>query len=134
MREPGGSLLVSAGSGAAAWARNLLADPRCRVRIGDSEGAFEAIELVGAQHNRAVRELILRYGTPAERLGSGPSFRLIRSTTRVSPTNQAPGRPEARLPTPRCRGPDQDLPAQPRYASTGFAGQEPQAVVSSSGA
>jgi hypothetical protein len=39
---------------------------------------FEAIaeELDGADHARAVRELILRYGTPSEGLGAGPSFRL----------------------------------------------------------
>jgi hypothetical protein len=32
--------------------------------------------LEGADHGRAIRGLILRYGTPAERLGLGPSFRL----------------------------------------------------------
>lgn len=73
---PPGALLVSAGSPDSAWARNLLAEPRCRVRIAD--GAFDAIAepLLGAEHARAVRELILRFGTPAEGLGRGPSFRL----------------------------------------------------------
>jgi len=73
-----GSYLVSAGSADAAWARNLDADPHCRISIGAEVPAREAIAepLSGADANRAVRELILRYGTPAERLGSGPSYRL----------------------------------------------------------
>ena len=29
-----------------------------------------------ADHARAIRDLILRYGTPSEGLGAGPSFRL----------------------------------------------------------
>lgn len=71
-----GSILVAAGSDDAAWARNLLADPFCRVTVG--ERSFEAMaEPLGpADHARAVRELILRYGTSAEGLGHGPSFRL----------------------------------------------------------
>jgi len=32
--------------------------------------------LDAADHAKAIRGLILRYGTPAERLGRGPSFRL----------------------------------------------------------
>ena len=46
------------------------------MRIGDR--SFEAIaEPLGpADHARAIRELILRYGTPSEGLGHGPSFRL----------------------------------------------------------
>jgi DNA-directed RNA polymerase subunit beta len=73
--EPG-ALLVAATAPDAAWARNLLADPACHVRVGDR--SFDAIAepLDGAEHARAVRGLILRYGTPAEGLGHGPSFRL----------------------------------------------------------
>jgi deazaflavin-dependent oxidoreductase (nitroreductase family) len=74
--DPDGSLLVAAGEEAADWALNLRAEPRCRVTIGASAGAFLAVELEGEEHARAVRELILRYGTPAERLGPGPAFRL----------------------------------------------------------
>ena len=35
--DPGaeGAVLVAAGSADTAWARNLLADPTCRVRIGE---------------------------------------------------------------------------------------------------
>lgn len=71
-----GAILVAATAPDAAWARNLLADPACHVRVGDR--SFDAIAepLERAEHARAVRELILRYGTPAEGLGHGPSFRL----------------------------------------------------------
>jgi deazaflavin-dependent oxidoreductase (nitroreductase family) len=74
--EPDGSVIVAAGSAGAGWARNLDADPRSHVTVG--ERAFDAIaeRLEGADAHRAVRELILRYGTPSERLGSGPVFRL----------------------------------------------------------
>jgi deazaflavin-dependent oxidoreductase (nitroreductase family) len=73
---PDGALLVAAGSDDTAWALNLLADPSCRVTLGDR--SFDAIAepLSPADHARAIRELILRYGTPAEGLGHGPSFRL----------------------------------------------------------
>lgn len=71
-----GGLLVAATAPDAAWARNLLADPACHVHVGDR--SFDAIAepLDRTEHARAVRELILRYGTPAEGLGHGPSFRL----------------------------------------------------------
>jgi hypothetical protein len=40
--------------------------------------SFDAIAepLDGAAFAAAIRDLILRYGTPAERLGSGPAFRI----------------------------------------------------------
>lgn len=71
-----GALLVAAGSAETSWARNLLADPSCLVTTGDR--SFEAIAepLTGVDHARTIRELILRYGTPAEGLGHGTSFRL----------------------------------------------------------
>jgi hypothetical protein len=37
-----------------------------------------AVALSGADHSDAIVALILRYGTPAERLGAGPAFRLVR--------------------------------------------------------
>jgi len=76
LEEPDGSILVAAGADDADWARNLEADPSCRVRLGEASWAAraEAVDRVDAM--RAVRELILRYGTPAERLGLGPVFRL----------------------------------------------------------
>ena len=70
------ALLVAAGSPGADWVRNLQVEPRCRVRIGDSEAGYVATELEGAERAAAIRGLILRYGTPAERLGAGPAFRL----------------------------------------------------------
>jgi deazaflavin-dependent oxidoreductase (nitroreductase family) len=77
--EPDGSLLVAAGSPEAGWARNLEVEPRCRIRIEDR--AFDAVAeaLDGDAASWAVRELILKYGTPAERLGHGPAFRLRRA-------------------------------------------------------
>ena len=76
--EPDGSVLVAAGSPDADWARNLEADPRCRITVGDDAWSAVAESLDGSDAHRAVRDLILRYGTPAERLGRGPVFRLRR--------------------------------------------------------
>ena len=73
---PAGSILVSAGATDAAWARNLLADPACRIETGGRSWDALAEPLAPADHARAVRGLILRYGTPAEGLGHGTSFRL----------------------------------------------------------
>jgi deazaflavin-dependent oxidoreductase (nitroreductase family) len=74
--EPDGSLLVAAGSPQAAWAANLVANPACWGTIGDVRRAYRAEEIEGADRARAIRELILKYGTPAESLGAGPAFRL----------------------------------------------------------
>jgi len=75
--EPDGAVLVAAGSADAAWARNLDADPRCRMRLGDdvwTDAVADPLEDPDAA--RVVRELILKHGTPAERLGRGPAYRL----------------------------------------------------------
>lgn len=79
VEEPDGSLLVAAGTDDADWARNLFADPACRASLGDG-GPFDVVAepLEGPDFHRAIRELILRYGTTAERLGHGPAFRLRR--------------------------------------------------------
>ena len=77
VEEPDGSWLVAAGSPDAAWSRNLEANPRCRVSIRGEPSDATATRLEGAAANRAVRELILRYGTPAEGLGRGAVFRLV---------------------------------------------------------
>ena len=76
VEEPDGGLLVAAGSPDADWARNLELDPRCQVTIEDRRHAMTATRLDGDDAHRAVVALILRYGTPAERLGRGPAFRL----------------------------------------------------------
>lgn len=72
---PDGAVLVAAGEGTD-WAENLLADPHLEVVIGERRFAAIAEPLVGADHAAAVTQLILRYGTPSEGLGRGPSFRL----------------------------------------------------------
>ena len=79
VERPDGSLVVAAGSPDADWALNLLADPACRVTLGDASWAATATPLEGVEHADAVRSLILRYGTPAENLGAGPSFELRRA-------------------------------------------------------
>ena len=79
VERPDGSLVVAAGSPDAAWALNLLADPACRVTLGDVSWAATATPLDEADHADAVRSLILRYGTPAENLGAGPSFEVRRA-------------------------------------------------------
>jgi len=76
IEEPDGSLLVAAGDPGAHWAANLRAEPACHGTIGAIRRAYGAEELDGPDRARAVTELILKYGTPAERLGAGPAFRL----------------------------------------------------------
>ncbi|HEY8990100.1 MAG TPA: hypothetical protein VIM39_13825, partial [Candidatus Limnocylindrales bacterium] len=55
---------------------NLLAEPDCTVTIGERSyiARAEPLDDDDPRRGRAVRELILRYGTPSERLGSGPIF------------------------------------------------------------
>ena len=72
---PDGSIVVGAGLGAH-WAANLLADPGCSVTVEGRTFRGVAEPLEGPELAIAFRELILRYGTPAERLGSGPAFRI----------------------------------------------------------
>ena len=67
---------MAAGDPDAAWARNLESDETCLVTVGERSGTFRAEPLVGPERNAAIAGLILRYGTPAEGLGRGPTFRL----------------------------------------------------------
>jgi deazaflavin-dependent oxidoreductase (nitroreductase family) len=76
--EADGSLLVAAASANASWAQNLQAEPAASVTIEDRTFAVLAEPLEGAEYANAIRELILKGGTPAERLGHGPGFRLRR--------------------------------------------------------
>jgi hypothetical protein len=73
VERPDGSLVIAGGSDAA-WPRRLRDEPRVRATIGTRTFTADATELDGADHAAAIRDLILRYGTPAERLGSGPAF------------------------------------------------------------
>ena len=86
-----GALLVAAGSPNADWALNLLATPRCVVTVGEASWSCVAEPLAGADHAAAVRELILRYGTPSEGLGSGPSFTLVREADAAPSGIDPPG-------------------------------------------
>lgn len=76
LAEADGSLVVAAGDPDADWARNLDAEPRARVTIGERSFEVVAEALAGPAAAEAVVGLILRYGTSAERLGRGPVFRL----------------------------------------------------------
>jgi len=76
VEEPDGSLLVAAGEPDADWALNLLADPTATATVAERTGRYRAVELDGPERSAAIASLILRYGTPAERLGRGPAFRL----------------------------------------------------------
>ena len=76
VQQPDGTLVTAAGSPEADWGRNLLAEPACRVTIAGVTTAAIAQELEGAEHAAAVRDLILKYGQPAEALGAGPVFGL----------------------------------------------------------
>ena len=80
IREPDGSLLVAASSDHADWARNIETAGRCRVRIGPTSDEYAVRRLPDDERGPVVVALILRYGTPAERLGAGPAYRLIPRT------------------------------------------------------
>jgi deazaflavin-dependent oxidoreductase (nitroreductase family) len=77
VEQPDGSLLIAANDETSHWARNLLAAPACRVTREGRTAIYVAEPLEGDRRNAAVVDLILRYGTPAERLGAGPVFRLV---------------------------------------------------------
>jgi deazaflavin-dependent oxidoreductase (nitroreductase family) len=77
VETPDGSLLVAAGSEQTHWALNLVAEPRCVVERQGLRREHDAAQLDGRDRLAAVAALIARYGTPAERLGAGPAFRLV---------------------------------------------------------
>ena len=89
MDEADGSILVAANE-RAAWALNLVADPNVQVEVGGRRFEAVAEPLSPTDHAVAVRGLILRYGTPAERLGRGSSFRL-RPVATGRAANRGPG-------------------------------------------
>lgn len=79
VEDPDGAWRIAAGHPEADWALNLRADPRCRVTVGGTVVEAVAEGLDGPAHAATVRDLILKYGTPAERLGRGPAYRLRRA-------------------------------------------------------
>src|SRR4051812_13726035 len=76
VEQPDGSLVVAAQSEAAAWPQNLDAEPDLTVTIGERSYQARATRLDDTDPRRApaIRDLILRYGTPSEGLGRGPVF------------------------------------------------------------
>ena len=82
--EDGDDLLVAAGAESADWALNLRANPECKVTIEDQAADYTAHEVDESERGPAVVALILKYGTPAERLGHGPVFRLTRRSSSQS--------------------------------------------------
>jgi deazaflavin-dependent oxidoreductase (nitroreductase family) len=76
LRNPDGSVWLGAGSAESQWPKNLLANGRCRVRIGDSETAYTATPLEGERRAVAVAAIRSKYGGPAMRVGTGPVFEL----------------------------------------------------------
>jgi deazaflavin-dependent oxidoreductase (nitroreductase family) len=92
VEAPGGALLVAAGPDAA-WGWNLRANPVCRITIGARSWDVRARELFDTEFAHAVRELILRGGTPAEGLGHGPAFRLERLEPAVAAARLGPNEP-----------------------------------------
>ncbi len=78
VQDTDGALLIAASHESADWARNLQADPACSVERDGVREARRAVQLEGDGRDQAVRSLILKYGTPSERLGAGPAFRLER--------------------------------------------------------
>jgi hypothetical protein len=76
--QPDGTLLVAAGSAESAWAHALEDEPDVQVTIGGRSFRASTALLPDDDPRRAIaiRELILRYGTPSERLGRGPVFAL----------------------------------------------------------
>jgi deazaflavin-dependent oxidoreductase (nitroreductase family) len=79
VEESDGTLLVAAGTDTADWALNLRSQPRCRATIVETTHDYDAHELGEQEQAPAVTALILKYGTPAEKLGRGPVFRLVRA-------------------------------------------------------
>jgi len=77
VEDDDGALHIAAGSEGSDWALNLRANPLCRVTIGDLVATYAASEEDEADRGRTVTQLILKYGTPAEKLGHGPTFRLV---------------------------------------------------------
>ena len=83
VRADDGSVWLGAGRAESQWPKNLLATPRCRVRIADVERAHAAEELHGDERARAVAAIHAKYGAPAASVGAGPVF-VLRPITEVA--------------------------------------------------
>lgn len=76
VRHEDGSVWLGAGRAESQWPKNLLATPRCRVKIGRDELAYDARELAGEERARAIAAIHAKYGERAGRVGTGPVFEL----------------------------------------------------------
>jgi deazaflavin-dependent oxidoreductase (nitroreductase family) len=76
VRNEDGSVWLGAGRADSQWPKNLLSTPRCRVKIGRDELAYEARELTGDAREKAVAAIHAKYGERAGRVGTGPVFEL----------------------------------------------------------
>ncbi len=76
MEWPDGTLVVAASGVETAWSRNLEAEPVAAVTIGGRSfrATAEILDDDDPRRPAAIRDLILRYGTPSEGLGRGPVF------------------------------------------------------------
>jgi deazaflavin-dependent oxidoreductase (nitroreductase family) len=81
-----GRLFIAASTPDTHWALNLLASPECVVVREGVPRRYLAEALDEPARQAAVTALILRYGTPAERLGAGPAFRLVPLEPDPTPT------------------------------------------------
>ena len=70
------TILVAASDDTTQWALNLVAEPHCHIERDGSRRAGRAVLLPPEERNAVVAGLILKYGTPSERLGRGPAFRV----------------------------------------------------------
>lgn len=77
VEHPDGTVWLGAGRAEAQWAKNLLANPSCRAKIGKQERAYTATQLDGAERERAMAAIHAKYGAPAARVGTGPVFALV---------------------------------------------------------
>lgn len=67
---------VAASDEATQWARNLRHTRACFVTVDGTRSPYVATPLDRAESHAVSTELILKYGTPSERLGGGQAFRL----------------------------------------------------------
>ena len=74
VRHADGTVWLGAGRAESQWPRNLLANPRCRLRIGGAELPYVAEALLGSERAGAVSSIHAKYGAPASRVGAGPVF------------------------------------------------------------
>lgn len=76
LAEESGAILVAASEDTSGWALNLMAEPSCYVERDGSRVPSRATMLSPDEGHSVIARLILKYGTPSEKLGRGPAFRV----------------------------------------------------------